>query len=408
MKGVKHPLLSVIVPIYNVEDYLNECIESIIKQTYKDLEIILVDDGSTDKSGIICDEYVKKDGRICVIHKTNKGLLEARLTGVEKAKGKYITFVDSDDWIVENMYEDLLRTLETSNAEIVICGIYRYWNESEIAYDIPCLDERVYKRRDIERKIIPFMLWNICKGRKELDPSLCSKIFARNIIKDYLQKAQQLDIYFGEDTSVIYPMMLEVKSIVVVKKCYYYHRQRRKGEIASYITDKMYFENLYKLFIYLKQIFEGSNYSDVLLKQLDYFYMRLVQVRRDCYTQIYKIDEYLFPYNAIPADADIVLYGAGKVGRTYKEQNDKYHFCNIVLWVDKRADEWNKLIYLPKEIDQYSYDYILVAVNIPELAKEIIDELILMGVKAEKIIWTGINIYNFFNILPAGGENEVD
>ena len=176
MKGVKHPLLSVIVPIYNVEDYLNECIESIIKQTYKDLEIILVDDGSTDKSGIICDEYVKKDGRICVIHKTNKGLLEARLTGVEKAKGKYITFVDSDDWIVENMYEDLLRTLETSNAEIVICGIYRYWNESEIAYDIPCLDERVYKRRDIERKIIPFMLWNICKGRKELDPRFLQEI----------------------------------------------------------------------------------------------------------------------------------------------------------------------------------------------------------------------------------------
>ena len=105
----KYPLLSIIVPIYNIAAYLEKCIESIQNQSYCNIEIILVNDGSTDDSGRICDEYAKGDRRICVIHKENEGLVKARKTGVRVAKGEYVSFVDGDDWIDLDMYECLMQ-----------------------------------------------------------------------------------------------------------------------------------------------------------------------------------------------------------------------------------------------------------------------------------------------------------
>lgn len=116
--------ISIIVPVYKVEPYLRRCIESIINQTYKDLEIILVNDGSPDNCGDICDEYAQLDKRIRVIHKENGGLSDARNAGIDIAVGKYIGFVDSDDYIAEDMYEFLVNLMEKNNADISICGTY--------------------------------------------------------------------------------------------------------------------------------------------------------------------------------------------------------------------------------------------------------------------------------------------
>ena len=117
-------LISVIVPIYNVALYLEKCINSIIHQTYKNIEIILVDDGATDGSGAICDEYKNKDNRIKVIHKNNGGPASARKAGARIASGKYIGFVDGDDWIESEMYEKLLAYVKRDNAQVVI---FRGW-----------------------------------------------------------------------------------------------------------------------------------------------------------------------------------------------------------------------------------------------------------------------------------------
>ena len=117
------PLLSVIVPVYKVENYLQRCLDSIISQTYKNLEIILVDDGSPDNSGKICDEYVQKDKRIKVIHQKNKGQGAARNAGIGASKGELITFIDSDDWIECNMYEIMISKLRQYNLDIIKCAI---------------------------------------------------------------------------------------------------------------------------------------------------------------------------------------------------------------------------------------------------------------------------------------------
>lgn len=118
MRDISNSLISVIVPVYNVEKYLERCIDSLLVQTYKNLEIILVDDGSTDKSGKICDSYRVQDSRVVVIHKVNGGVSSARNVGIDSSRGEYIGFIDSDDWVDERMYEVLLRNLILYEADI--------------------------------------------------------------------------------------------------------------------------------------------------------------------------------------------------------------------------------------------------------------------------------------------------
>ena len=127
----KH-LISIIVPVYNVEKYIDKCIKSILEQTYKNLQIILIDDGSQDKSGQICDEYELQDNRIEVIHKKNGGLSDARNLGIKKARGEYIGFVDSDDYISKNMYEDMYKIIQEKDSDVCICNVYNVIDGKEI------------------------------------------------------------------------------------------------------------------------------------------------------------------------------------------------------------------------------------------------------------------------------------
>ena len=123
-------MISVIIPVYNVEPYLRKCLDSVVNQTYKELEILIIDDGSTDGSGAICDEYAKTDKRIRVFHTENRGLSCARNLGLDEAKGEWIGFVDSDDWIEPDMYEVLLKNAEKTGADVVECGYSRIYPDS--------------------------------------------------------------------------------------------------------------------------------------------------------------------------------------------------------------------------------------------------------------------------------------
>ncbi len=115
-------MISIIVPVYKDEPYLRQCVDSILNQTYRDIEVLLIDDGSPDRCGEICDEFAKKDQRIRVFHTENKGLSAARNLGLREAKGEYIGFVDSDDWIEPDMYEVLLKRMQETGADISVCS----------------------------------------------------------------------------------------------------------------------------------------------------------------------------------------------------------------------------------------------------------------------------------------------
>ena len=162
---MKQPQISIIVPIYNVEQYLQSCLDSIIAQTYKDWELLLIDDGSLDKSGVICDEYAKKDVRIRVFHKENGGVSSARQKGQDEARGEYTIHVDPDDWIEPSMLEDLYAKAEKENAELVICDYFV--NEGSQQYYIK------QKPTKLDNKVVLRELF------QQLHGSCCNKLVKR-------------------------------------------------------------------------------------------------------------------------------------------------------------------------------------------------------------------------------------
>lgn len=169
------PIISVIVPIYNTHLYLTRCVDSILNQTFKDIEIILVNDGSTDISGAICDEYALSDNRIRVIHKENGGLSSARNAGIDLAVGKYIAFVDSDDYIEHDMYEHLLFACEKHKVPMAVCG--RYVHEGTDIKSVFVLDGGL--RLSSAEAIEKLLTWD------SLDSSACDKLFLRDLFNSF-------------------------------------------------------------------------------------------------------------------------------------------------------------------------------------------------------------------------------
>ena len=168
MKNEINPFVSIIVPVYNVESYLRRCLNSILLQSYSNIEVIVVDDGSTDLSGTICDEYQKQDSRVKVIHKTNQGLGAARNTGLKIAKGEYISFVDSDDYIDLNMIEVLLEACLKTESEIAICAVeYELLDNTKII-NFTTSKETIYSSQQA--------IQNLCSN-KVISFSSCNKLY---------------------------------------------------------------------------------------------------------------------------------------------------------------------------------------------------------------------------------------
>lgn len=179
---MKNETISIIIPIYNCEEYLARCIESVINQTYPNLEIILVNDGSTDKSSVICDKYAKKDSRVKVIHKANGGVSSARNLGLENSHGNFISFIDSDDSIDKNMYSEMKKMIEETNSDICFCNI-KYIRNGNIE-EIKLGDKEIFNREEILKSFFDYNGVNLATW---------NKLFRTNVIKN---------IRFREDISI--------------------------------------------------------------------------------------------------------------------------------------------------------------------------------------------------------------
>lgn len=220
-------LISVIVPIYNVEKYLKKCIDSIINQTYKNLEIILVDDGSPDNCGKICDEYVGKDSRVIVIHKENGGVSSARNRGLDIARGEYITFVDSDDLIGSNMtFEDNINILKrNSQIDILQYPIYYIFNQTEIKKTFPS-SQCIYGERDL------FLNWYTSKP---ITGYVWDKIFKRKIF-DKIRFPENIQL--AEDSYCIVDFVKTANCLYISELGYYGYCQRADSAVARFSPKK--------------------------------------------------------------------------------------------------------------------------------------------------------------------------
>lgn len=205
------PLVSVIVPVYNVEQYLPKCIESILSQTFTDFEVILVDDGSTDRSGLICDEYANKDGRISVLHKKNAGVSSARNMALDIAKGEYITFVDSDDYLADSYLNDLIGCIHDKEVDLAVGGYVEVKEDEKITSVCPKIT--------IEQNY--FAKFFSEYGFKMLTPPW-GKIFKKAIIADNTLYFNE-NIQFGEDTIFCLNYILYCKKFSCISSSNYYY-----------------------------------------------------------------------------------------------------------------------------------------------------------------------------------------
>ena len=216
-------LFSVIVPIYNIEKYIRRCIDSVLMQSFTDYELILVDDGSPDNCGKICDEYAENNDKIKVIHKKNGGLVSARQAGIKVAEGDYIVNLDGDDALICGALDVASRIIAGTNADIVALG-HRPYTDSVVGDAIAePFDEGLYVGDEIDNKIFPKLLCN-----ENMEHMLCfiwGKVIKRSIIKNH-QLAVSCDISHGEDLSCIIPCYLQAESIYISKTPAFYYTMR--------------------------------------------------------------------------------------------------------------------------------------------------------------------------------------
>lgn len=215
------PQISIIVPVYNVELYLQRCIDSILKQDFKDFELLLIDDGSTDKCSEICESYLQKDNRVKVIHKENGGLSSARNVGLEIAQGKYIGFVDSDDWISPYMYEKLYSFCEEEKLDMAICGVKQCYEEGK--------KETIYskgkKRMIMDRKAALTELF----VNSSFGEEAWNKLYRNHVFENIRYPEGKIH----EDTFCICDIMEKCNKIGFTPETYYFYYQRSNSIMNS-------------------------------------------------------------------------------------------------------------------------------------------------------------------------------
>lgn len=294
--------VSIIVPVYQVEEYLCQCIDSILAQTFKDFELILVDDGSKDRSGMICDRYALMDDRILAIHKDNGGLSDARNVGINKANGKYIMFVDSDDYISEFMLERLYMNMKSQDADIVACNFTYFFEEDQkknfstcAKYEILTAQEIFLYRKNERNYGVWTVAWN--------------KLYKKGIFNNVCFRCGKYheDEFFANE---IYQKNIQV---VMIADCLYYYRQR-KNSIMSIINPQkeidrieayqermqIYMENniawneTYKVLIYSLEYLSECKKIKLDTKQKNKFH-KLELITKKIATQLRKRKEISFP-----------------------------------------------------------------------------------------------------------------
>jgi len=376
-------LISIIVPVYNAEQYLEQCIDSILNQSLKEIELILINDGSTDMSGKICEQYACRDHRVRIFHQDNHGPIAARKKGLIESRCEYVVFVDSDDFVAYNSYVLATESLQ-NGIDMIMFGITRYYDAENERVENSNFPEKIYNRQDIKKHLYKRMIWDKERKRFGIDPSLCNKIMKKELVISCYEKMENMRFHYGEDVAIVYPMIKEAKTIEIKHRSYYYHRLRKSMRIPEYIADKTYFEKLYMLYKYLADQFCDE---EILIQQIEYFYMYSVELRKHIYGDYQKGTQYLFPFDKVGKGDKVVIYGAGLVGHSYKEQLSRIEFCKVVLWVDKSFRDFvTDGVSSIEEIQNVSFDKVVIAIESEEISKNIKEMLVEMGVKQEKIV----------------------
>lgn len=433
-------LVSVIVPVYNAEKYLKKCVDSILCQSYKNIEVILVDDGSTDTCPSLCDDYEKFDERVHVIHKENGGLCDARNTGINYARGKYVTFVDNDDLVNNEFIEILYNLCEQYGCDIAQCDFLMINESSVLLPPQKTMTVKVYDRNEIinefcqEANLVKYwVVWNKMYRRELFD----GVQFPVGRIHDdmytthkLLWKAEKMAVtniylyyYFQREGSITGKKNSIVERIDVIEalreeisffkknnlddayafmllKVYntVYKVWEKKEDFVGYLENKEYYDKIIEEYVVeaeeIKKIYLGLPNIGMLTK-ISSLYSWLSQEEKEKYKKIYgsKVSGYAityqFPKEKIDKHESVVLYGAGVVGQAFYCQILENGYCHLVAWVDNGFKNHVKMGLPVQPIDslfQTEFDKVIISVLNKNIAYEIAQNLKEWGIEESKII----------------------
>jgi len=238
-------MISVIVPVYNEEKYLRACVDSILAQTFRDFELILVDDGSTDNSSLICDDYAEKDYRVKVIHQKNGGVSSARNRGLDIANGEYVTFIDSDDWVLSDYLENLNARAAASKCDLITSGLIWWYND--VKHDADTLENVDIMDLSVESDLIRII------SQKQMTSPVC-KLYKLAIIKKY-DLSFDIKIAFGEDRDFNVRFLKYINNVSTIEYVGYFYRRGLSDSLSvlklnyDYRADLDYWVKLRTLFV---------------------------------------------------------------------------------------------------------------------------------------------------------------
>lgn len=375
--------ITVIVPVYNTENYLRKCVDSILGQRHREIQIILIDDGSTDQSGIICDEYAKIDDRIEVIHKSNGGSNSARMLGLDRALGEFIGFVDSDDYIDDNFYSDMLLEMKEYCVDFVHSAeiVERTSGDRLLDSYEPNIYIGDFERAEFIQQYILDSESGFCMSN-----GIVSKLFRAEFIKK-IYKEIPMNQIVGEDMIGSCLSILNCTGFYLSKVQAYHYVQRSDSIMRQRDFDRLI--DFCGLYSSLKDIFIQYKVDEILSESLQLHFQKIfldifVNLPRGRFIPVYS-----FRNTQQIMGKRVVLYGAGKVGQDYYAQLCKYKDIQIIEWVDQNHSSYQfeyRKVESVENLANLEFDYLIIAVAKRLIAEEIMSELISMGVCKQKIL----------------------
>lgn len=268
--------ITIIVPVYNSSEYLEQCVDSILLQTYENLELLLIDDESKDQSGEICDRYASEDDRVRVIHQKNAGCTAASITGLKEATGDYYMFIDSDDYVEKNMLEEMTRHLIGKKGEIVCCN-HILEKQKQTLPTTSLAEPGIYEGIKLRREIKDRLIGN---EQRTVPMSRCMKLYEKSVFDGNL-KYCDTSIRMGEDFNLVFPAILDCTRMVVMDKAFFYHyRYVETSMVHCYDTDMM--DSVNRLEGFLKRVIADKKMENgEQLIRKEYCYMLLLVMKNE-------------------------------------------------------------------------------------------------------------------------------
>ena len=381
----KKLLISIIVPIYRVEKYIQKCVDSIINQSYENIEIVLVDDGSDDRCPEICDEYARKDERIKVIHKKNGGLVSARKAGVREANGKYLTYVDGDDWISRDYINKFVDALTDTRIDIVwaVAHTREYDNNSRVSGFLR------YSEEELRKPEIKDRLYRLASGvdgyQNYINFGICSKLFRKSFYSEIIESIDNR-ISFDEDFCQVIRCFAHEPNIIFIRDDGYHYLQRNDSmthgcddkDINRFMLD----DTIKYLEKYSKPYLERYVWTQYYISMIEHYGLDKIQPQNA---------RTIFPFKNAYVGKKIVLYGVGNAGDGIFEYLRNSEVCEVVAVCDKRFSNGSnykgvRTISIDM-INRIEADYVLISTIKQEFISEIKQELEEIGVEETHIAY---------------------